>query len=307
MTGVELLSRFDWLIFVLFQTLIGIIGIRWIGFPFPLVTAIVMPWLLLPIFLASSREWGFWAEAGLYLLGIFSSFTGFLIFKDAESVQQKKRDELASAILYAVRSSTPLPVKRYAVYARPFDSTNMLTTQNIDLNEPGSITKVYNVDLETKIRRALETFLPVVALGRPGEMIGAGRVQVDDSEWQEVFALLVEKAALVLALPSSNPGTRWEMKLLLNVARERCILIMPMSPTPSQNFNDKWLNTRFSLEELGVELPIYIDRGALFRLDSNGHPASITYLPRWPVLIPSLRRALVTVAPPHLDLKTRNK
>jgi hypothetical protein len=276
---------------------------RRLGDQFPLGAAIILPWLSLPIFFAVRRELGFWPEAGLWLLGIFASLVGYGVNEAAKGERQRRRDDIPSAILRALRSSTQLPVDRYAVYARPFDSTDQLTTQNMDVQAGGGGQQPTHVDLETKLTRALEPYLPVVALGRPGEMVGvSGRVRTSESEWQDAFALLAANAVLILVLPSRHLGTRWEMEWLLNKARDQCIFIMPMSPTPRLSYRDNWEEVKVSLKELGVELPIYQNRGALFRLDSEGHPTAVADLPGWPVTIPSLRRALVTAAPVHLGL-----
>ena len=296
----DVLSSLDWLFFVLIFAAIYSVADRWVGYPFPLHARILVPLFGLPSYFASTREFGVWGERALWTFGILSGLVGIGIHRAAKEDAQRKRDETSLAVLKALRSSTPLPVKRFAVYARPFNSTDQLTTQNMDLAWIPGQTPTH-IDLETKLTRALQGRLHTVALGRPGEMMGSGRIDVAESEWQSAFVLLASNAALVLLLPSSRAGTHWETEWLLKNARDRLLLIMPMSPTPSQSYRGEWEKAGVTLSQIGVELPPYDDRGAIFRINSEGKPIAITRLPRWSS-IPALQRTLMAAAPPELKV-----
>jgi hypothetical protein len=48
---------------------------------------------------------------------------------------------------------------------------------------------------------------PLVALGKPGEAIGAGRIFTDDATWQADIATLMRRAKGILIVPSDRDGT----------------------------------------------------------------------------------------------------
>ena len=60
----------------------------------------------------------------------------------------------------------------------------------------------------------MEPVAPVIALGKSGEQVGAGRVDVPDDRWQEAFTLMARSAHAIFLLPSERDGTYWEIDFL---------------------------------------------------------------------------------------------
>jgi len=63
------------------------------------------------------------------------------------------------------------------------------------------------VDFERLLAIAVDSYAPLIALGRPGEQVGAGRILTTEERWQEDFRKLAEAARLILLMPSAHPGT----------------------------------------------------------------------------------------------------
>lgn len=63
-------------------------------------------------------------------------------------------------------------------------------------------------DLETSLAQALDTTLPLVALGEPGEHIGSGRIKTDDISWKPNIDLLLTNASLIVMISSQRTGTK---------------------------------------------------------------------------------------------------
>ena len=128
-------------------------------------------------------------------------------------------------------------VRDFFLYLRPFNSTGRLpitlrTTRRY-VHYPGSSPKLQcdrdEIDLETELTRALEPCGPLVALGRPGEDIGAGRIRTDDEEWQALLLDLASRANAIFIVPGTSAGTRWELDCLAKdeVLRRKTLLIIP--------------------------------------------------------------------------------
>ena len=72
-------------------------------------------------------------------------------------------------------------------------------------------------DFERVVAEAVENGLPLVAFGRPGEQIGAGRIMTSEERWKEDVALLATAALVIFLFPSTRPGTLWETDWLIQM------------------------------------------------------------------------------------------
>lgn len=78
---------------------------------------------------------------------------------------------------------------------------------------------------EAMIVRSLVRIGPVIATGRPGEVlppVGASRWYPEDESWQEEVLATMKRAALVVAWPGGSPGISWEL--------EQCGLLLDQIP-----------------------------------------------------------------------------
>jgi hypothetical protein len=188
--------------------------------------------------------------------------------------RQAKRDESAKF----VSAGSPSPGERYVLFLRPFSSTanvriflkRVVTTRalpGIGVKPPPTTTWG---DLETIIAEAIESIARLVALGKPGEHVGAGRIAVDDSAWKDEFRQLTENAQGILIIPSMHEGTKWELTQLLAETRllEKTIFVMPPSTYPSSVRETRYDDLRL----LSKRPDIYDSSDALMCMSAFGIP-----------------------------------
>ncbi|WP_323002233.1 hypothetical protein [Denitromonas sp.] len=209
---------------------------------------------------------------------------------------QRRRDARAEAILAQLLAAPDAPVPPFAVYLRPFSVTGRLSVVNRRFRGLPFMRAYYAHEAEMEFERvlaaALAPALPLVALGRPGEAIGAGRIAVSDAVWKAMFQRLIGAARWIVMIPSDQGETRWEVQQL--VAQDllgKTVFIMP--PALKRGGIDVaayWRQVRGGLSADGVCLPDYTSAGQVFRLGRGGRFYRSRYLPR--LGASSLRRSL---------------
>ncbi|HYK02205.1 MAG TPA: hypothetical protein VE974_10645 [Thermoanaerobaculia bacterium] len=179
------------------------------------------------------------------------------------------RDAQAQELLESLLTDAP-PDEPIFLYLRPFTSTGKLAIENpkvfgSNAAMPGSYEPAM-IEAESVLRDALDRFGTLIALGRPGEHYGAGRVATEEAEWQARFGLLVERASLIFLLPSAAPGTSWEIQQLQErgYLGKTVIVMPPASRQRGFSAADEWASARAKVGELGLELPEHQQQGALF-------------------------------------------
>ncbi|MGA2405868.1 MAG: hypothetical protein ABSF81_03840 [Bacteroidales bacterium] len=155
----------------------------------------------------------------------------------------------------------------FFLYLRPFNSTGRLPitvrVNKVYTKFPGSSPKTYgeieDLDLEQELTRALEPCAPLVALGKPGEHIGAGLIKTDDQSWQSLFLDLSSRATAIFIVPGTTEGTRWELDSLAKdeALRKKTILIIPPqmlneNGTPFQDSGGLRFNFKRPLTKLNI-------------------------------------------------------
>lgn len=159
----------------------------------------------------------------------------------ADSKARQRRRERNAAALIATRGTDG---RRFSLYLRPFASTGGVkilgkaSTRKRGMTHTSmfggshvSHTVEHWEDLETVLADALGGRSPLVALGRPGEHIGAALVAVSDEEWQSLVRQLADRAELIFLLPSKDPGTAWELACVLQDPRllAKTVVVLPGS------------------------------------------------------------------------------
>lgn len=132
---------------------------------------------------------------------------------------------------------------------------------------------------------------------RPGgrDQGGAGRAPASEENWQDLIEVLYSAASFSVILPSANPGTLWELELLVrSELLGKTLFVMPeqLREAPSgiwysmeddrlfdtgvrtysasqrhYDFAAEWARATASVEPLGLYLPPYALAGALFVID----------------------------------------
>ncbi len=127
---------------------------------------------------------------------------------------------------------------------------------------------------------------PLIALGRQGEAMGAGRIATDDAKWQTDIRVLMDRARAILCVPSDRPGTMWEMDTLKTAnLLHKVIFIMPPRSKGDLDTKERWELARQALIGHGLEPPPYDNRGLLFEVGPDGRICNIE-----PMLLTSPRQ-----------------
>lgn len=209
-----------------------------------------------------------WADlTEIQLIGVLIGATvvaglGVTFFSTfAELCGQRVRDLGARAVFDALRAGREPPP--YTLYLRPFASTGVFETVGMGAatgGAGGSISALVGakIELEAQMERAVRPLGRLVALGRPLEHIGAGRLQVDDDKWKEAVRLLMSKARLLIVLPSSRIGTLDEIEMILESGLiERTVVIDPPNISQSKDFDHsaEWKHVQDAFAKRGFEVP----------------------------------------------------
>jgi hypothetical protein len=111
---------------------------------------------------------------------------------------------------------------------------------------------------------------PFIAIGRPGEKIpamGAARLYVSDNDWKNVISDFLSRARLIVVLPGTTPGLRWEINEMKRaIAPQKILFILPEKEGDYASFCS-WVN-----KELPVKMPEVIPGGRFIALDDQWKP-----------------------------------
>lgn len=207
---------------------------------------------------------------GVLLGAVVTAGIGVSLFSTlAELCGQRVRDLGAAAIYDALRQGREPPP--YTLYLRPFASTGVFETTGMGAATAGAGGAVSalvgaKIELESQMERAVRPLGQLVALGRPLEHIGAGRLQVEDGQWKEAVRLLMSKARLLIVLPSSRIGTLDEIEMILESGLiERTVVIDPPNISHSKTFDHsaEWKHVQDAFAKRGFEVPTETRLGRL--------------------------------------------
>ncbi len=200
---------------------------------------------------------------------------------------QHRRDRKAAKVLkQIVDISKPGKHSDYVLFLRPFSTTSRLTIANPSRRWLPLLPSYFShrniLEFETLISEALAPGLPLIALGRPGEHFGAGRIATSDEQWKNTFQHLVKNASWIILIPNDQGETRWELEWLISHAYlSKVVLLMPPKLKSSKiDINTYWGKVRQGLKTAGVELPDYTPVGQFFRLGNSGRLFRSRYLPK---------------------------
>jgi hypothetical protein len=209
--------------------------------------------------------------------------------KEYRAAYQARRDEAAIKLFNAVRSGDE---QKFAVFLRPFHTTDdlqqikpkMEPVQELDPTSwdptapPGTVTvrmrttlqpRIHAYPLEDTIVEAFRDTMPVVALGKPGETHGVGRILVDDENWQSAASELMPRALLLICVPSSRPESQWELNQIIRTHYlTKTVFIMP--PSNWKQLRGDWDLVEQQLSANGIAIPKYDPEGLLFSFDAKG-------------------------------------
>jgi hypothetical protein len=198
------------------------------------------------------------------LFGIFLGIIAAVLYGVADHSEQEEKDTDAHDRVQDVLDGKD---SFYYLYLRPFSLTNKLKLTRPHARPVQDNLKPEPVrTLEAILERALRARgIPLLALGRPGEAIGAGRVKTTDEDWQRIFESLAKAATGFMVVPSLTSGTWWEIDWLVhNKLIRKTVFICPESVTQVEA---KLIAVEY--RKLGLRFP-EDGIGSILKLSENG-------------------------------------
>lgn len=183
-----------------------------------------------------------------------------------------------------VESKTQAIPSNLVMYLRPFDSTNKYFINSEWMNIFSEYGFSYDAsdDIEMLISKSLQRKYEFVALGKPGEHRGAGRILVNEEDWKEQVERLSKGSLFILIIPSHKEGTLWEIEMIMNngLLDKTIFIIPPLNRLLyTCGSNDEHLSrrkTQEACEELGLSLPMNEQDGGIYKVVKiNGQDALI--------------------------------
>jgi hypothetical protein len=155
-----------------------------------------------------------------FAIGMLLGALGQWLLSIHKNEEIDRRTEHAEEILRLLRKSAK--ASPFSVYLRPFATTSKLLARNTNpisgsISPASAYTEKY-VDIEALLAKALVDRVPLVSLGLPNAQLGAGKISVADTTWQENVALLLRHASIVFVVAGYQPGTRWELQHLKDLS-----------------------------------------------------------------------------------------
>lgn len=117
--------------------------------------------------------------------------------------------------------------------------------------------------------------VPLIGLGeRRSSIVGAGRIETADEEWQKAIALLYRKARFIIILPGGTEGIRTEIGQIskVDILKNKTIFIMPPFPFICAP-RIRWLALQEELKDVIGCFPDFNERGLIFNY--SGHSKEI--------------------------------
>ena len=266
----------------------------------PLRIAIVVTILgaLRPVFSSSFHWLVAYSLAHAFFAYFLNSWERSLIAGNSEK-RQTARDTIAKSVIELTLSGQNPPA--FALYLRPFGVTNRLGPAagfpirdlpfaqsrfmsgrnpfGTDISFSLAMDDAFSDEVESIIANASEASLPLVALGRPGEALGAGRFDAsedagNDVAWKDIVEKMILDADVIFAIPSARPGTLWEIRHIVSRGHlSKTILLMPFTMRRvrlnlgilrfADNYRREWDAAKEALKD-ELLLPDYMCKSTLF-------------------------------------------
>ncbi|AHH95644.1 hypothetical protein [Kutzneria albida] len=207
----------------------------------------------------------------------------FALMELESSARQRARDAAARRI-----AETP-DRYRFALYLRPFTTSGQLASNAVGvLSADGQVGNI-QTDFEAVLASAFPAHRPLIAAGRPGELLptgvqglgsmidhtwdipGTGKFQCTEANWRSRVTTLARHAETVVVVPLDFAGTRWEINWLYrNGLLSKCVFVMPPTMAGARDYEKPWAQVEGFLRARGVQVPGYRSSGGLFEVSADG-------------------------------------
>jgi hypothetical protein len=130
--------------------------------------------------------------------------------------------------------------------------------------------------LEQRVVNVLQSYGPVIAIGRPNERLpelGAARFYVDDEHWREKVADMARVSQFVLCMNGLTEGVKWELSHLIQHYPPQQLILWAhpwLYPGGAADRELQWVNFRPSLGSLFSQpLPERLGETRFIHFDSQ--------------------------------------
>lgn len=149
---------------------------------------------------------------------------------------QQSRDKLAHEIFEKLQKDEECG--SFYLYLRSFESTGQLALKQPTQFIPSHISdnpeipisdlsKDMDTEFETIFSNSIWGETPFIALGEPGEHVGAGRMPTSESDWNELIVKAINRTKGIIIVPSITQGTLWEIQhIIRNRLLHKTIFVM---------------------------------------------------------------------------------
>lgn len=179
------------------------------------------------------------------------------IERGLERISQIRRD--------SINYKSILEGGHYFLYLRPFESTgkyDFFSASDCDtfverlLMHKDRSVYGFKGDIEEAIEQELRGYGPLIAAGRPGEFIGAGRIELTEEMWQQDIKALMFESQAIVCIPSTSAGTLWEVALILNTPSLLAKTVFVCPPKSNERYTYFNKSDRLAWDEVRVSLPV---------------------------------------------------
>lgn len=204
-----------------------------------------------------------------FVVGLFAITLALYFGADhLKRLYGQRHDDLRAEALFARISGGADADEPFVLYLRPFGSTAAFKVRV----RYGKGVRVY--ELEEELSRAARPFAPLIALGESLEHVGAGRIKSTDANWQVAVGRLMCKALLIVIVPSSRPGTLWEIQQLLaeNYIAKTVFIDAPTASATPFAQEVEWGEIGRLLSSRGYQWPADDPKGRLIFFGASKSP-----------------------------------
>ena len=250
----------------------------------PVSFLIVPHVVILYIYIDLHNHWA----VSLLLCGLIT-ITLMIIRKLEMKISKRHRSDNAVRILDEIKSSKNSP-SPFCLYIRSFFTTNALMAQYEKREVYGNVSEISMMgikpseplDVEFVLSEAVSFIGPLIALGEPEELLGAGRIKTTEEEWKEDIILMMEYAELIVVIPTERKGILWEIEQIIKHGYlDKTVWIMPQKQkyksivTLTSNvkyidIENEWNIARKAFMNMNISLPPFNSSGEIFRVDQMG-------------------------------------
>jgi hypothetical protein len=197
-----------------------------------------------------------------------------------QKLAQKRRDDFALTLFDEAR---PGNIEAFALFLRPFYTTGKIHQTaflpvTYTTSVSGSVQTSY-IPIEYQLERSLisgfKKIMPIIGLGKPGEIQGVGRILADEQTWKVAASELLRDSSLIICMVSDHPGTVWELnEIIHNGYLSKTVFLMPpdrSDPSSKKFVNntwktmiDDWNTAAAHMKSFGIVIPGYQKNGLLF-------------------------------------------